>query len=57
MCNIESISLSLELISVLLMVFVGLTLFSLANDKEKIMMLCFFMVICIAVAIVTSDIL
>lgn len=57
MCNIESISLSLELISVLLMVFVGLTLFSLANDKEKIMMLCFFIVICIAVAIVTSDIL
>ena len=53
----ESITLSLGLIPIFLFGFLCLMLFVEAEDKEKLMMLGLFTVICISIAIITSDIL
>ena len=53
----ESITLSLGLIPIFLFVFLCLMLFVEAEAKEKLMMLGLFTVICISIAIITSDIL
>lgn len=53
----ESITLSLGLIPIFLFGFLCLMLFVEAESKEKLMMLGLFTVICISIAIITSDIL
>lgn len=53
----ESITLSLGLIPIFLFGFLCLMLFVEAEPKEKLMMLGLFIIICISIAIITSDIL
>lgn len=53
----KSITLSLGLIPIFLFGFLCLMLFVEAEAKEKLMMLGLFTVICISIAIITSDIL
>lgn len=51
----ESITLSLGLIPIVLFGFLCVMLFAVSDDKEKIMMLGLLIVIGISIAIVTSD--
>lgn len=53
----ESITLSLGLIPILLFCFACFMLFVISDDIVKIMMLSIFIVICISIAIVRSDIM